>query len=177
MPTNRQRLAWAITGSGHYLRECLDLLAGCRHLDLFLSDAAREVLQLYQYDIKNLCPNAKLYHDRTASSVLIGRFYQGYYRAAVIAPATSNTLAKCVLGISDTIVTNIYAHAGKCRVPVVVFACDAVPELTSEAPDGIVKVYPRKIDLENTEKLMAHEGTSVVLSLAELRARFEEINA
>ena len=42
-------------------------------------------------------------------------FYHGVYHTLVMAPATSNTIAKCVAGISDNLATNVYAQAGKCR--------------------------------------------------------------
>jgi flavoprotein len=88
----------------------------------------------------------------------------------VLAPATSNTVAKCVLGISDTLVTNVFAQAGKCRVPAIVFACDTAPELETEAPKGMVKVFPRRVDLEHTERLKAFEATDVVETLGALGA-------
>jgi dihydromethanopterin reductase (acceptor) len=86
----------------------------------------------------------------------------------VLAPATSNTVAKCVYGISDNLATNVFAQAGKCRVPVIVFACDTAPELETEAPKGMVKVFPRRIDLENTERLKSFDSTQVVETLSEL---------
>jgi flavoprotein len=70
-----------------------------------------------------------------------------------------------VFGISDTLVTNVFAQAGKCRVPTIVFACDTAPELETEAPKGMVKVFPRRIDLDNTERLKAFESTDVVETL------------
>ena len=39
-----QRLAWAISGSGHYLRESLDILATLENVDVFLSKAAAEII-------------------------------------------------------------------------------------------------------------------------------------
>ena len=87
-----------------------------------------------------------------------------------MAPATSNTVAKCVYGISDNLATNVFAQAGKCRVPIIVFACDTAPELETKAPDGMVKVFPRRIDLENTERLKDFEATTVVESVAGLEA-------
>jgi len=38
------------------------------------------------------------------------------------------------------------------------------------APKGLVKVYPRKIDLENVERLKEFEETQVVDSMAALEA-------
>ncbi len=167
------RLAWALTGSGHYLHECLELLCDLENVDLFLSAAAAEVLTMYGYNLDTLRKDLRVFRDTTASSVPVGLFYSGNYHTLVIAPATSNTVAKCVYGISDTLVTNIYAQAGKCRIPSIVFACDTEPELESEAPHHIVKVYPRRIDLENTERLRHFEATRVVSDMAQLRQAIE----
>jgi len=113
--------------------------------------------------------SARLFRDTTASAAPVGRFYHGDYHTLVLAPATSNTVAKCVYGISDNLATNVFAQAGKCRVPVVVFACDTGPELETRAPAGMVKVYPRRIDLENTERLKGFEAVTVVESLEALQ--------
>jgi dihydromethanopterin reductase (acceptor) len=170
----RQRLAWAITGSGHFLRECLEIIDEIGDVDLFLSAAAAEVLGMYGHNVSELKTRVKVFRDNTASSVPVEFFYQGHYHTVVIAPATSNTIAKMVWGISDTLVTNIYAQAGKCRVPAIVFACDTEPELESEAPDGTVKVYPRRIDLDNAERLKSFEATTVVPDMAALRQALDE---
>ncbi|PPC92860.1 MAG: flavoprotein [Methylotenera sp.] len=168
--TQKQRLAWAITGSGHYLRECLDIIHTLHDVDLFLSKAAAEVLQQYGYRHQV----GKVFQDKTASSVPVELFYQGRYHSLVIAPATSNTIAKMVCGISDNLVTNLYAQAGKTLIPSILFACDTAPELESEAPrDNIVKVYPRKIDLENVAKIKTFEATTVVEDMQSLNAQIQ----
>jgi hypothetical protein len=59
-------------------------------------------------------------------------------------------------------------------VPSIVFACDTAPELETMAPAGMVKVYPRRIDLQNTELLKTFEDTAVVESLAALEAAIAE---
>jgi flavoprotein len=173
----QKRLAWAITGSGHYLRECLDIIHTLQDVDLFLSKAAAEVLQQYGYK-HNV---GKVYQDKTASSVPVELFYQGHYHSLIIAPATSNTIAKMVCGISDNLVTNLYAQAGKTLVPSIVFACDTAPELESEAPrEHMVKVYPRKVDLDNVTKIKTFEATTVVEDMLSLKtsiqARLQALN-
>ena len=115
--------------------------------------------------------------DTAASAPPVGLFYNGTYELLVLAPATSNSVAKMVCGISDTLVTNVYAQAGKCRVPSIVFACDVAPEMDSEAPGGTVKVFPRRIDLANTERLREFEYTRVVTSLDELTAALPAVTA
>src|SRR5215212_1712640 len=114
------RWGWALTGSGHFFKECLAMIGELDDVDLFVSKAASEVVRMYRQEFK---------------------------------------LPKSA---------NVFAQAGKCRVPAIVFACDTAPELETEAPKGMVKVYPRKIDLENTERLKSFESTEVVETLAEL---------
>lgn len=166
------RFGWALTGSGHYFKESLAIMRRLPDLDVFVSKAAAEVLRMYKQDL-DLPAATRIYKDTTASSAPVGGFYYGVYHTLIVAPATSNTVAKCVYGISDNLATNVFAQAGKCRVPAIVFACDTAPEMDTEAPKGMVKVYPRRVDLDNTEKLKAFEATTVVESLADLEAAVE----
>ena len=46
--------------------------------------------------------------------------------------------------------------------------------METEAPEGMVKVYPRPIDLENTQRLASFERTQVVVTLAALEAAIAE---
>lgn len=163
------RLAWAITGSGHYIEECLAFLLTLNHVDLYLSQAGEEVLKMYGVDLKDLREKMPVYRDKAASSPPVGLFYSGHYHTFVMAPTTSNTIAKCVLGIADSLVTNLYSQAGKCRVQSIVYPCDIAPEMETTAPKGKkVMVYPRKIDLEATAKIREFEYTQVVESVDEL---------
>src|SRR5579863_8213035 len=161
------RWGWALTGSGHFFKECLRMVGDLDEVDLFVSKAAAEVVRMYRQALQ-LPKTARVFRDTTASAAPVGLFYYGVYHTLVVAPATSNTVAKCVFGISDTLTTNVFAQAGKCRVPAIVFACDTAPELMTEAPKGMFKVYPRRIDLANTELLKSFEATSVVETLEQL---------
>jgi dihydromethanopterin reductase (acceptor) len=161
----KPRLAWAITGSGHYIEECLNFLITLTDVDLYISQAGEEVLKMYGIDLNDIRSKLPVYRDKSASSPPVGHFYKGYYHTFVMAPATSNTIAKCVLGIADNLVTNLYSQAGKCRVPCIVYPCDIAPEMETTAPGGKVMVYPRKIDLEGTNKIRQFEYTTVVESV------------
>ena len=169
--TQQKRLAWAITGSGHYLRESLALLRTLENVDIFLSKAAAEIIKQYGFQAQLDATNHRVYQDKTASSVPVELFYEGKYHTLVIAPATSNTIAKMAYGFSDSLVTNLYAQAGKTRVPSIIFACDTVPEtghiaIESVAPrNNIVQVFPRQIDLDNVRTLSSFEHTHIVESV------------
>jgi flavoprotein len=163
------RWGWALTGSGHFFNECLDLVRELENVDVFVSKAAAEVLRMYKQKL-DLPKSARVFSDTAASSPQVGYFYHGVYHTLVVAPATSNSVAKFVYGISDNLASNVFAQAGKCRVPTIVFACDTAPELETRSPKGMVKVFPRKIDLENFEKLKSFDETSVAESLSDLKA-------
>ncbi len=169
-----QRLAWAITGSGHFFTECFELMRDVPALDLFVTKAAEEVVRMYRRQLDTLPKGMRIYKDTTASAAPVGLFYHGVYHTLVVAPATSNTVAKCAFGISDTLATNVFAQAGKCRVPSIVFACDTAPEMETMAPSGMVKVYPRRIDLQNVETLRGFEATTVVETLDGLKTALAE---
>ena len=163
------RLAWAITGSGHYIEECLNFVLTLDNVDLYLSQAAEEVIKMYGFNLNEIREKMPVYRDKAASSPPVGLFYSGYYHTFVMAPATSNTVAKCALGIADSLVSNLFAQAGKCRVPSIVYPCDIAAEMETTAPKGKkVMVYPRQIDLEATDKLSTIEYTEIVKSVDEL---------
>ena len=42
---DKKRIAWCITGSGHYLKESIDLMLTLENVDLYLSKAGEEVLK------------------------------------------------------------------------------------------------------------------------------------
>ena len=168
----RSRFAWCITGSGHFLEESVALAARLPALDLFLSDAAEEVLPIYGMRIEDLRPRFgagfRLVRDKTASAVPVGMLYDDVYHTVVIAPATSNTVAKCAFGISDTLPTNMFAQAGKLGIAGLVFACDTEPVVVTKSPHDWVTLRPRRIELDNVERLRGIDFCRVVCSPGEL---------
>jgi dihydromethanopterin reductase (acceptor) len=162
-------IAWAITGAGHALEECINVMLKQERVDLFLSQAGEEVLSMYGLDARLNRSSIRIYRETQASSPLVSRLFAGIYSVLVVAPATSNSVAKFVQGISDTLVTNLFAQAGKSKVPVMVCPTDLAPEMDSLGPHGErIKVYPRTIDLENTRRLQEFIGVHVFADCKEL---------
>jgi flavoprotein len=168
------RFAWCVTGSGHMLEESIDMARQLPGVDLFLSAAGEEVLPLYGWTVPKLREHFRVMRDNSASSVPVGMLYTGQYHTVVIAPATSNTVAKCAYGISDTLPTNLYAQAGKQCIPGIVFACDTAPSVITQSPHEWVEVRPRTIELDNVERLTRIEHTTVARSLDELRVALDQ---
>ena len=146
-------------------------------LDLFLSDAGEEVLGIYGIRLEDLrpkfAPGFRLVRDKTASAVPVGMLYEDIYHTVVIAPATSNTVAKCAFGLSDSLPTNMFAQAGKLGIPGIVFACDTEPVVVTKSPHDWVTLRPRRIELDNVERLRRIEFCRVVASPAELEAALQ----
>lgn len=168
------RFAWCVTGSGHYLEESMALAQRLPNVDLYLSAAADEVLPLYGMRLEWLRERFRVFRDKSASSVPVGRLYAEAYHTVVIAPATSNTVAKCALGLSDSLPTNMFAQAGKLGVPSLVFACDTEPVVVTKAPRSHATEWltlrPRRIELENVERLRQIDHCTVLTSPDELEA-------
>jgi len=139
-------------------------------VDLFLSAAGEEVLEIYGSTLESLRPRFRIFRDKTASGAPVGELYQDAYHTVVVAPATSNTVAKCAYGISDTLPTNMFAQAGKLSIPGIVFACDTEPVVITKAPHDWVTLKPRRIELGNVERLRGIDFAQVVTSPAELEA-------
>ena len=120
--------------------------------------------------LEKLRPQFRIFRDKTASGAPVGELYQDAYHTVVVAPATSNTVAKCAFGISDTLPTNMFAQAGKLSIPGIVFACDTEPVVVTKAPHDWVTLRPRRIELENVERLRQIDHAQVVTSPSELEA-------
>lgn len=142
-------------------------------VDLFLSAAAEEILPMYGLRLDALRERFRIFTDRSASAVPVGFLYHERYHTLVVAPATSNTVAKCALGISDTLPTNMFAQAGKLGIHGIVFACDTEPVVVTRAPREEVTLRPRRIEFDNVERLRAFDGCSVVCSVPELEAALD----
>ena len=96
--------------------------------------------------------------------------YDDVYHTVVVAPATSNTVAKCAFGISDSLPTNMFAQAGKLGIPGIVFACDTEPVVVTKSQHDWVTLRPRRIELANVERLRDIDYCHVVSSPVELEA-------
>lgn len=162
-----------MTGSGHDLLESLAVAERLPQVDLFLSAAAEEVLPMYGVRLEALRERFRIFRDKSRSAVPVGALYYGHYHTLVVAPATSNTVAKCAFGISDTLPTNMFAQAGKLGIASLVYACDTEPVVLTRAPHDWVTLHPRRIELDNVDRLRAFEHCLVLRSVAELEAALD----
>lgn len=145
------RIGWAITGAGHLLDESVSVmedLAKDNKITVLLSNAGEEVLKMYGLFERVTAITGGYYrelaleNDQNFSYPISGRFSLGKYDVLIVSPTTSNTVAKIVNGISDTLVTNSVAQAGKGNVKTIIIPVDM------ESGD-VETILPSKLDLES----------------------------
>ncbi len=143
-------LAWAITGAGHYLRESYDVFKKLKEtspdirITIFASQSAEEVLRMYGLSdgLKTIANGDYLEEiflesEQGRSSPKVGRFLLNKYDALSVTPATSNTVAKIVHGIADSLPTNAVAQAVKGEIPVYIVPVDIEGTIRSKMPYAI----------------------------------------
>ena len=169
------RICWVVTGAGHFLREVAEVLegvSGSLPVDLFFTRAAREVAARYALRERLESSADRFFYENDYSAGQSIYFSSGRYRVLAIAPATSNTVAKCAMGIADSLASNFFAQAGKSCVPIVVLPTDGGRGIVSVTPSGKeIEITPRPVDLHWIEELKDCEkfpGVSVPLAISAL---------
>lgn len=165
-------ICWVITGAGHFLRETAAYLEGARGVDIYLTRAACEVCA--RYGVADMLASRPaeagvLSRESDHSAGALIKFSMGRYDLLVIAPATSNTVAKCALGIADSLASTFFAQAGKSGVRTVVLPTDTEASLETVTPSGkTISITPRPIDLAHARALRSFPGVDVVSTVGEL---------
>lgn len=141
------KIAWCITGAGHFLRDSFDVILKLKEehpnikITTFISKAGEEVVRIYGLDasLLNISNGSYLeerfYEKEQGSSYpKAGRLLLKKYDVLIVSPATSNTTAKLAYGIADTLVTNAVAQAVKGGVPVYIVPVDIEGHIESKMP-------------------------------------------
>jgi dihydromethanopterin reductase (acceptor) len=143
-------VAWGITGAGHFLKETFDemeTISKEHKITTFLSKSGEEVVKAYGLwkNLRKISPGDYLQEVFTpekegSSSPSTGRFFLKKYEMLIIAPATTNTVAKIVMGISDTLVTNAASHCLKSMTPLYILPADVSGKTKTNLPYFLDKV-------------------------------------
>ena len=162
------KVAWGVTGAGDRLNETLQIMKDIKaeyadrvEVEVYLSKMASMVLRMYKIYGELEETFGKIMVEKDANSPFItGRLQLGEFEFLLLAPATSNTVAKIAHGISDTMLTNGAIQALKAYVPVYVMPVDYREGSTvTVLPNGKeLRLRVRKEDAENVTKISAMEG-------------------
>ena len=168
----KSKVAWGVTGSGDRLAETIRTVQEMREsygsrvdIRVYLSKAGEQVIKWYKlYDQLKRSFDKIQVELGPNSPFLAGDLELGKFELLLIAPATSNTVAKIVAGICDTLLCNSAIMAMKSLVPVYIMPSDYKEGLMiTRLPDGKdLKLRVRKEDADNTRKLAHMDGVFVL---------------
>jgi archaeoflavoprotein AfpA len=170
-PSKKRKVAWGITGGGDRLAETIEVMKQIKkhyweavEIQVFLSKAAITVLKYYGLE-NELKSNFERAYTEVDSNTpfLAGWLQQGKYEFLLIAPATSNTVAKIACQIADTMLTNAVSMGLKASAPIYVMPTDIAEGVTfTRLPKGeTMKLQVRHEDAENVKKISKMEHLSV----------------
>jgi len=170
------RIVWGITGSGDLIHEIIKTMKQLEddtnyRLTVIVSRAGEQMLRLYGlWDTLNNSFSKVLKESNANVPFIAGPLQIGKYDAFVVAPLTANSAAKIAHGIADTLITNAIAQTLKGDTPVLLYPVDQVDEdVKTVGPKGEeFSIKPRKIDLENVQRLRTMERVKVMGSPFEI---------
>lgn len=182
--TKKPKVAWGITGAGDKIAEYIKIMKDLKEeyknavdIHVFISKAGTTVLKYYKVmdELKNSFPKVMVESDSN-SPFLAGWLQIRKYDFLLVAPATSNSVAKIVNGIGDTLLTNSAIMSLKAFVPVYMAPTDYREGLTStKLPNGKeMKLRVRKEEADQTRKLEQMGGMHVLEDPQKIRLVFQE---
>ena len=167
----KTKVAWGITGAGDKIAEIIETMKdlkqqseGIVEIDVYLSKAADTMLKFYHLDEELKKNFAKVAVESNPNSpFLAGMMQNRKYEFLLIFPASSNTVAKLVNGIGDTLITNSAIMSLKAFVPVWVMPVDYKESVIStKLPNGKeMRIRVRKEEAEQVRRLEATEDVHV----------------
>ncbi len=180
---NDARIAWGITGAGDQVEDVTEEMKRIKEnypvtFDVFVSEAGEMVLKMY-----DLFDEIKEYFDSFSVEIdankpfFTGPLSRGHYEGFIIAPATSNTVAKISNCIGDTLITNAALQALKTYQPVYIEPVDLVAgESTTLLPNGDeIKIRVREQDEAHVENLRDTDGIHIIEKPDDLENSVQEL--
>jgi len=180
----RRKAAWGITGSGEQLAQTIETMAKIKKqyqnkvdIIVYLSKAADQVLKYYKL-VNALKENfSKIWIEINANApFLAGQLQTGKFEFLLIAPASSNTVAKISMGIADSLLTNSAIMALKGFTPVYIMPTDYKGgTTTTKLPNGRdAKIRIREEDVENVKKLATMQDVFILEKPTEIVMIFKK---
>jgi archaeoflavoprotein AfpA len=180
----KRRVAWGITGAGDKITEYIEIMKEMKakydekvEIQVFISKAGETVLRFYnlENDVKQTF--AKVTTEINSNAPFLAAWLQTRkYEFLLVAPASSNTVAKIACGIGDTMLTNAANMSLKAFVPVYVVPVDfETKTISTKLPNGKeMRLRIRNEDSENVRRLERMEDMHVLSNPEKIRDVFKE---
>jgi archaeoflavoprotein AfpA len=171
LKVKKRRIAWGISGGGDKIAEVVEKMKEINtkyrdvvEIEVYASKAGETVLKYYKLDEQIKAAFPKFNVEVNSNAPFLAALVQsGRYEIFLIAPASSNTVAKIVNGIGDTMLTNSAIMGLKAFVPLYIMPTDYRENVIStKLPNGKeMKLRIRKEEADQTRKLEATEDVHV----------------
>ena len=168
----KRKVAWGITGAGDKISDFLDVMMQIKKqyadkvdIHVFVSKAGDMVLKFYNLENRLRQNFEKVQVEVNANAPFLAAWMQmGKYEFLLIAPATSNTVAKIANGIGDTMLTNATIMSLKAFKPVYIAPTDYTEGIcTTKLPNGKeMRLHVRKEEVEQVNKLRNMDDLHIV---------------
>ncbi len=167
----KKRIAWGITGAGEKLPETYAIMKDIKdkyqddvEIRVFISKSGDQVVKYYGIfrDLETSFDNVWV-EINANSPFLAGQIQLGKFDFMVIAPCTSNTVAKISLRIADTLLTNAAIMGQKAGIPLYIMPSDFKEGIVvTRLPNGKdLELNITKEDVEHVDRLAKMKNTHV----------------
>jgi archaeoflavoprotein AfpA len=180
----KRKVAWGITGAGDKIDEFIQVMKEIQkeyadkvEIQVFLSKAADIVLKYYKLEDELKQSFSKVRVELNSNAPFLAAWMQmRKYEFLLIAPATSNTVAKIANGIGDTMLTNATIMSLKAFAPVYITPTDYKEgTVYTKLPNGKeMKLRVRKEEVEQVDKLKLMDGLFVLEGPQKIREPFQK---
>jgi len=180
----KRKVAWGITGAGDKIADFIKVMkeiqkeyADTVEIQVFLSKAADIVLKYYNLETDLKQNFQKVSVELNSNAPFLAAWMQmRKYEFLLIAPATSNTVAKIANSIGDTLLTNAAIMSLKAFVPVYIAPTDYKEgTVYTKLPNGKeMKLRVRKEEVEQVKKLERMEDIFVLEGPQKIREVFKK---
>jgi archaeoflavoprotein AfpA len=180
----KRKVAWGITGAGDRLAETIDVMEHVKEerkskveVQVFLSRAGEQVVRAYRLMERLEKGFGRVVVEVDANAPFLAGWLQtGKFEFLLVAPASSNTVAKVAVGVSDSLLSNAVIMGLKGSVPVYVLPTDyREGVVVTRLPDGRdLSLVTRKEDVDNVRRLREMKGMFVLEKPEEIRMVFDK---
>ncbi len=180
----KRKVAWGITGAGDKISEFIEVMkeiqkeyADIVEIQVFLSKAADLVLKYYKLEEELKQNFSKVRVELNSNAPFLAAWMQmRKYEFLLIAPSTSNTVAKIANGIGDTMLTNATIMSLKAFAPVYIAPTDYKEGIVyTKLPNSReMKLRIRKEEVRQVKKIALMDGIFIVEGPQRIRDVFKK---
>ncbi len=180
----KRKVAWGITGAGDKIADFIEVMRevkkeheGVVDIHVFVSKAGETVLRFYNLETAVRTNFEKVHVEINANAPFLAAWMQmRKYEFLLIAPTSSNSVAKIVSGIGDTMLTNAAIMSLKAFVPIFIAPVDYKEGVAcTRLPNGKeMKIRVRREEVEQVNKLRQTEDVRVLESPEEISQLFKK---